>query len=272
MQYSRPSSLKWILTYLIIGLFAYGAVYYFFLYKDGKYIYSPQSRQTQTQNIANQATNWKPFTYDQYKFEYPSAWNIWMTLESQVPSGCFAQGDSVCANLNGIAFSVNVLPWNENICKQYFNGAGGPKATLVETKTINGKQFYYGKFQDDNLEVYHIFYNKSCYELAKTISNDQDLDKIISSFTFTNSAKISEQDAVNSVKNLPEVKSWLALFNQPGGKSSIGGAPIIEVDHQDSSIYVVHVYEWVNQGADSHTATQGWYDVNKVTGEIKSEF
>ncbi len=95
---------------------------------------------------------------------------------------------------------------------------------------------------------------------------------IVASPQAQTTAQISEQDAIDLVKNLPEVKSWLALFNQPDGTSSIGGKPVIEVDHQDSAIYVVHAYEWVNQGADSHTATEGWYDVDKKTGEIKSEF
>src|SRR3989344_4615676 len=34
------------------------------------------------------------------------------------------------------------------------------------------------------LEIYHVFMNGSCYELANTISDDKDLSKIISTFKF----------------------------------------------------------------------------------------
>lgn len=37
MEYSRKSSLKWILAYLIIGILAYTAIYYFFLNKNTSY-------------------------------------------------------------------------------------------------------------------------------------------------------------------------------------------------------------------------------------------
>lgn len=181
---ARKSIWKWILLYVLIGAVAYGLIYYFFFAKNGGYNYNSQNYQNQTQNNS-EITNWKTLAYNHYEFEYPSTWNVWMTLESRVPAGCFAQGDSVCANFNGLAFSVNVLPWNENTCKQYWNGAGGAKAILQETKMINGKKFYYGKFQDDNLEVYHIFFNNSCFELAKTISDNQDLNKILSTLKFT---------------------------------------------------------------------------------------
>lgn len=80
--------------------------------------------------------------------------------------------------------------------------------------------------------------------------------------------KISEQNAINLVKNLPEVKNWVSLFNKPDGTSSIGGKLTIEVDHQDSTTYVVHAYEIVN----NHTVTHNWYDVDKKTGNIKPEF
>lgn len=83
-----------------------------------------------------------------------------------------------------------------------------------------------------------------------------------------NNRELSAEDAIGLVRNLPEVKNWLALFDQPNSVSSKGGRPVIEVDHQDSVNYIVHVYEII---AD-HTATHNWYDVNKVTGEVKSQF
>lgn len=80
---------------------------------------------------------------------------------------------------------------------------------------------------------------------------------------------ITEQDAVNSVKNLPEVKNWLALFSQSDGSDpKTGGKSFIEIDHKDENTYFVHAYEIL----PDHTATFNWYDVDIKSGNIKPEF
>jgi hypothetical protein len=76
----------------------------------------------------------------------------------------------------------------------------------------------------------------------------------------------SENIAVAIVRELSEVKEWLDLF--PNNKSALGGAPIIEVDHMNESLYVVHVYELL----PSHTATMNWYHVNVETREAEPQF
>src|SRR3989338_7246785 len=142
------------------------------------------------QQQENGRNEWKIFAYyDQYEFQYPLTWSTWTTLESEVPRGCFAQGESTCVNFNGLGFSVNKLPWTETTCREYYNGVGGPKAILQEKREINGRRFYYGKSEDDNLEIYHAFANGSCFELAKTISGDMDLNQILSTFRFANSSE-----------------------------------------------------------------------------------
>ncbi len=137
------------------------------------------------QMLQSQTSDWKTFHYQQYQFNYPSTWSTWMTFQSQVPGNCFVQGDSVCTYSGSLAFSVNILSSDKNTCQRYWGGVGGPGIPLVENRRINDKQFLYGKFNDSNLEVYHIFFNNSCYEIAKTISDDKDLNKILSTFTFT---------------------------------------------------------------------------------------
>ena len=80
---------------------------------------------------------------------------------------------------------------------------------------------------------------------------------------------ISEKDAIKLVKNLPEVKNWLSLFSQPDGSNmKTGGKPFIDLDHQDDNTYFIHAYELTT----NHLATFNWYDVDKKTGNIKSEF
>ncbi|OGC54519.1 hypothetical protein A3B64_04965 [candidate division WWE3 bacterium RIFCSPLOWO2_01_FULL_37_24] len=71
-------------------------------------------------------------------------------------------------------------------------------------------------------------------------------------------SEISRQQAVENVKNLPEVKEYLK--NVPNGK--------VEVDNELEGEYNVHVYEV----KDEHTATFNWYRVSIKSGEIRSEF
>ncbi|KGP92366.1 hypothetical protein N780_01095 [Pontibacillus chungwhensis BH030062] len=42
----------------------------------------------------------------------------------------------------------------------------------------------------------------------------------------------------------------------------------VQVDHEESDKYLVHVYELVEQDGTSHTATIGWYYVDKKTGKV----
>ena len=43
----------------------------------------------------------------------------------------------------------------------------------------------------------------------------------------------------------------------------------VEVDHEEGNKYVIHVYEIVNHEDISHTATYGWYYVDKDSGTIE---
>ena len=42
----------------------------------------------------------------------------------------------------------------------------------------------------------------------------------------------------------------------------------IEVDSVEDRYYIVHVYDVITNDNESHTATTGWYKVNKYNGEI----
>jgi hypothetical protein len=80
-------------------------------------------------------------------------------------------------------------------------------------------------------------------------------------------AAVSAADAVAAVKARPEVAEWLANVTQAGG------SPRIEVDSEDAEAYTVHVFEVVAGEGDmpGHTATLGWYTVNKATGEVTQD-
>jgi uncharacterized lipoprotein len=48
---------------------------------------------------------------------------------------------------------------------------------------------------------------------------------------------------------------------------------IISVDNEDDKTFTVHCYDVIGKGtSEQHTATSGWYTVDKATGEIKSMF
>lgn len=72
------------------------------------------------------------------------------------------------------------------------------------------------------------------------------------------SSKITAEEAVTSIKNLPEVQEYLK--NVPNGK--------VEIDNELEGEYNVHVYEVKN----GHTATFNWYRVSIRDGKIKEQF
>lgn len=82
------------------------------------------------------------------------------------------------------------------------------------------------------------------------------------------SSVLSEKEALELVRNRPEVKDFFANVT----KAKIAKA-VVEVDRKEGACYVVHVYELVPDGPDSsHTATMNWYNVNFKTKKVTQEF
>ena len=65
---------------------------------------------------------------------------------------------------------------------------------------------------------------------------------------------------ISKVSSLSEVKEYL--------RTVPSGQVVIDHEDKDTNSYLIHVYEI----KDDHTATFNWYEVNKDTGEIKTEF
>lgn len=74
-------------------------------------------------------------------------------------------------------------------------------------------------------------------------------------------AKESKQADITSAKAEELIKKY--LLNNGKYVTSI-----IEVEHEENNQYVVHCYDIIVD----HTATSGWYYVNKTTGNITSMF
>ena len=74
-NYAEKSLLKWILLYVLIGVIAYGLIYYFLFYKKG-YNYNLQQYSNQDQNISMK--NWKEYSNSEggFNLKYPSGWVV----------------------------------------------------------------------------------------------------------------------------------------------------------------------------------------------------
>ncbi len=76
-----------------------------------------------------------------------------------------------------------------------------------------------------------------------------------------------EEDAIAAVKNKADVLKWYETLRKAGKEKNAR----IDVDSEENDKYIVHVYEVVqNYGEPSHTATFGWFEVEKKTGFVKS--
>jgi hypothetical protein len=77
------------------------------------------------------------------------------------------------------------------------------------------------------------------------------------------SGLLSEEQALEKVREVAEVKEWLAALERAGKP------PHIVIDREEEGSFIVHVYEVVQDSPDqSHTATMGWYRVNRSTGKV----
>ena len=76
----------------------------------------------------------------------------------------------------------------------------------------------------------------------------------------------SEQDAIDIVSWIPEVRNWLGTFTGSGRTNlNTGGEAFVEIEKKGGGVYVVHAFELVSGERITHSK----YSVNPVTGEIK---
>ncbi len=78
---------------------------------------------------------------------------------------------------------------------------------------------------------------------------------------------VSAAEAEALVRALPAVKQWLGVLGAAGASRAH-----IDVEPDGPSKYSVHVYEVVDDGGGaSHSATQGWYEVDRRTRRVTSQ-
>jgi len=78
----------------------------------------------------------------------------------------------------------------------------------------------------------------------------------------------SPGQAEDLVAALPEIRAWIGLVEEAADLGE-GSSAHIQLDSEEPDKYIVHVFEMVDDGDAGHTATYGWYEVDKDTGEIR---
>lgn len=139
--------------------------------------------------------------------------------------------------------------------------AANSKSIDVVIKDI---QLYVDQVKKSNASA--IIYNGTTYVPARSVSKA--LDKQIS--LDESKLYIGKQPATKSITKAQAVKFVKEKY-YPKAPSQL----IIEVDSSNGSTYVVHAYEIViddPKTGEGHTATWGWYDVDKKTGKVTSMF
>ena len=210
-----------------------------------------------------------------FTIEYPQNWDV--RRDTQV----FENGDTVAFQIKGptqkrytefidgarfivskpFTIDTDLALW----VREYFTGQAKfsrstitqyPFETVEDCSNLGCMRYFFTKI---NNEVYGIALfaegasvEKAAYENA--------LIHMLKSLKFPDAQLpvITEEQAVETVKSLPEVVGYLKRV--PNG--------MVEVNGDDDTQYMVQVYEI----KDGHTATFNWYQVDKTTGEVKEEF
>jgi len=105
--------------------------------------------------------------------------------------------------------------------------------------------------------------------LAEPVSAVSKVTKLASSKAAKHDALakgISAVQAVELIKRRADVKKFLSLF--PQGKSTkLNGLAVVEAEpDEDGSSWTVHVFEQL----PDHTATMGWFSVDRKTGAVNT--
>ncbi|WP_456272369.1 hypothetical protein [Bacillus sp. AK031] len=125
---------------------------------------------------------------------------------------------------------------------------------------LNSENEY--QYNKENDSTYHVVQSKSSelrgereytFELAYA-----DEGWIVDDVSSVKSGQLSKAEAEDLVREY--------LGNE------IEDSTIVEYDHMEQEQYVIHVYDQVEDGEGSHTATIGWYKVDPVSEEITSLF
>ena len=82
-------------------------------------------------------------------------------------------------------------------------------------------------------------------------------------------ANIGQDQAQSMIEHLPAVHQFCKKIIKSNREGKMQSKCVADVE-DGGHFWSVHIYEYVNDGNNSgHSATFGWYQVDKKTGKIK---
>ena len=189
--------------------------------------------------------------------------NIIITKEAQVDlnhtgdscrnehEACMFNFKSTKISFNGIPAIITVTDWpTQDIIDNLDNS--------LDNKPI---PYRYITFKKNSL------YWTIAYSDTDTKGNQiPEYNQILSTFKFLNqSSNITQDQAVQIVRNIPEVKTWMSQVET----GPLHGKAVIVPEYGDKdNVWTIHAYEQLSD----HTASFNFFYVDKTTGQVTKEF
>ncbi|RDY29407.1 hypothetical protein CHL78_001530 [Romboutsia weinsteinii] len=165
------------------------------------------------------------------------------------------------------------------ICKSKLKGVlgtdflilGDGQYGMVKTVTYSGVNYYCIYLQSEEcIADYRFCVNTNSgevfYEDVSAFGKLTPISKYIASLEEDKEASNNESQPISKTEAEDLVKNM--LVNNGSYVNSH-----IEFDYEEGDFYIIHAYDIIDDGdGNTHTATSGWYKVNKLTKEITSEF
>ncbi|PKO19485.1 hypothetical protein CVU37_03390 [candidate division BRC1 bacterium HGW-BRC1-1] len=80
----------------------------------------------------------------------------------------------------------------------------------------------------------------------------------------------TEEAAIKQVSSMPDIREWVKDVEAANKKGDQPRSARFEAT-EEGKRFVVHVFEYVGTDEEGHTATLGWYNVDKATGGVTEE-
>lgn len=124
------------------------------------------------------------------------------------------------------------------------------------------------------LIVVLVLHNQQLQDKPVEQESDNSIEKIVENdlIDAVDCTNLTEEEAIEKVKQLPEVKRYLGYFYDEPRTAHPSKEPRIEIDREDNNSYIVHVHEIDVSGEPYIGTTFNWYTVDKCTGEIICSF
>lgn len=262
---------KFLLIVVILAIIVGGGI----LWCVEKQELSYQPLEIQGPADIDETADWQTYNGMYFSFKYPLAWMEETGLAFEYPENLEVIGLRISPNAVFEASYKN-YSYENNIQRLTNTKRSVEKIIVTGREATRFESVGSGETLPIGFSIISVIVKDSentSYEMVfngdRSDITDQLINQILSTFRFIEPEIMSEEEAINLVRNLPEVAEWLSLFTGPDNTSSAtDGKPMIIIDGKSEQGYSIHVYEKLSD----HTATFNWYSVNSKTGEIAPMF